>query len=483
MRPASTLAHNGPRPPLLPFSHNNLKYKYLAQVRVLRAILMMSFLLAVGLSFLVPDVAGFEDALRLMEKKQDGAAAASGMDEQQQQQHEQRGTGWLLNMIQRTSALLQRSPVKDWAYLSLAFFIVARKKDSQTYALGIARHWILLTPSRLGEWPWLPHLHAGCAHAAAVVPPEYWRPFDTTPKHLRSIRQQTGGSAGEIVDDLLSAAAAATGSMLASASAAGGSPRGGQQRRRSPLPSPPRSPRHGAARGHSPRGSPRASERPIKEHMRRAQALAEGGRFVDAGAAVEEGIARCRGSLRNGAEEEVELWVVAAAFYEAAQTSPQARTAGGGGFMGRQRCLQRAGELAVRLGRWARGSELFDEAAQAWYEEKARGSPFGLVASGKAAPLVLGSILATLVFGDHVKAQQLYKMACFADRGVAPGFGRTPEGDLAAAVLEAVRGHDAKALMEGRARYAARGKRPDAWMEEALTQLKGRVEEGGALLR
>lgn len=215
--------------------------------------------------------------------------------------------------------------------------------------------------------------------------------------------------------------------------------------------------------------------------MRRAQALAEGGRFVDAGAAVEEGIARCRGSLRNGAEEEIELWVVAAAFYEAAQTSPQASTAGGGGFMGRQRCLQRAGELAARLGRWARAAELFDEAAQAWYEEKAKGSPFGLVASGKAAPLVLGSILATLVFGDHVKAQQLYRMGCFADRGTAPGFQRTAEGALAEAVLAAVRGHDAKALVEARARYVAKGKKFDAWQEEALVHLKEVLEAGAGL--
>ncbi len=470
-------------------------------IRLLKAALFFGPLLALALALTKPEVARFEEALRLLEKKQDGegatatAAGGSGGEDQPQ-----RRAGWLTNLIERTSALLQGNPVWDWAYLDCLFFIFARKKETDTFAVGVAKHWVMLTPARLGDWPWLPYMHSyGCV-LAKTMPQEFWRPFPTSssPAAANQLNQSGYG-----VDAFLSAAVNTAGSVLtASAASFSASPSS------SPRSSGSRSPRRhhhhhqqhhqqqqhqrGGGRhspcnnNNNPPGSPRRREgdpaaRPMREWMRRAQALAEAGRFVDAGTAVEEGIARCRGSLRGGDEEAMELWIVAAAFFEAAQTSPQSSTAGGGGFLGRLRCLQRAGELAVRQGRWARAAELFDEGAQAWYDEKRTGTPFGLVASGKAAPLVLGSILACMMFGDHVKSTQMFRMACAADRATAPGFPRTPEGELAGALLEATRSHDAKALGAAHARYVAKKGRLEGWQEEAVAALKTRVEEGAHL--
>ena len=210
--------------------------------------------------------------------------------------------------------------------------------------------------------------------------------------------------------------------------------------------------------------------------------MAEGGRFVEAGATVEEGVAKCR-PLKGGAEEETELWMVGAAFYEAASSSAASESRGGG-FTGRLRCLQRAAELSARLGRWAKAAELFDECAQAWWEEKRKGTPFGLVATGKAAPLALGAVLAEACFGDTVKAQQLHRMACLAD----DKHRSTPEAALAASVLEALQStHDARTIREARARFVAaqagrgEGRQLEPWHEEALRELGQRIEAGAHL--
>jgi hypothetical protein len=463
-------------------------------MRLIRAALFFGPLLGFALVWLKPEVAGFEEALRLLGKKQDDAHAAStgasgataSGDQGQQQQQQQGRAGWLMNLITRTSAMLQRNPVRDWVYFDALFFIVAKKKDAaDTVALGVAKHWVMLDPTRLGDWPWNPRLHSYFSFLARSLPAEFWRPFPSSASPTSVAARQLQQS-GYGVDAFLSAAVNTAGSVLTATASPAGSPRSS--------PSSPRSPRRhghhhhghrGGGGGRSPPGSPRRgdSERPIREWMRQAQALAERGRFVDAGAKVEEGLARCRGSLKNGAEEEMELLIVGAAFYEAAQTSPQASTAGGGGFLGRLRCLQQAAELAAQQKRWARAAELLDEASQAWYDEKRKGSPFGLVASGKAAPLVLGAILSQLMFGDHVKATQIFRMACAADRATAPGFPRTPEGGLASAILEAMtRSHDGKALREAHAKYKAKqGHALDGWQEEAVELLRCRLESGAHL--
>lgn len=435
-------------------------------LRILRALLFFGPLAALGLACLKPDVGEFEEVLRLLERRREEDAHPPTSS-----------SGWIMSLIDRTSALLQRNPVKEWVYWDAGVAIVGHKKGSQTFAFGAARHWAVVSPDLLGDRPWFPVLHQGGCFLLATLPTQLWRPFPLSPssstRHLQAYDR---------VDAVLSATAAAAGNVLTSAAAAAPSS-SSSFRTRSP-----HSPRR---RGNNspPRSPPRNNnhqeqQRPIREWMRRAQALAESGRFVDASAVVEEGIARCAssGSLRGRPQEEMELWVVAAAFYEAQGFSVRATTAGGGGFLGRLRCLQKAGEVAACDGQFARAAELLDEGAQAWYDERRKGTPFGLVASGKAAPLVLGSILAQLACGDHVKAQQLYRLACAADRATAPGFPRTPQGELAAAVLEAVRAHDARALGEACARFNNGGKhRLDAWQEEAVALLRRRIESGAHL--
>jgi len=118
------------------------------------------------------------------------------------------------------------------------------------------------------------------------------------------------------------------------------------------------------SRGRSASGSipsPRdtAPPRTRSQCMERAQALAEAGRFEMAGKMIDDWLGQAQAALAGGAMEEIELWQVAGAFYEAAGTS----------FLAYQKCLREAAQLCVTTERWATAADLFETGALAWTEQ------------------------------------------------------------------------------------------------------------------
>lgn len=475
--------------------------------RLLRMLLWSLPLIAIGLYFTKPDLGKFEDALRLLDKKNDGSAADVVSSSSSSSHVSGSGSGWLMNLvsrtIERTSSLLHQNPLRDWYYLDLGILVLARKidrsgtssvspvvlpHDGMTFSIGIAYHWLMFNPANVreearrradGGRPWLLYVQYATTFLASLVPEDSWQAFSAlASKRRKEERERQRAAVDNGVDALLSAAANAAASSVAGVlnnisdedimdeyyANVSSSPRGGRR----------------AGGGNSPRsGGSSTGEKPIREHMNRAQALAEKGRFLEAGYAVEQGLAKCRHSLKNGMEEETELLLVAAAFYEAAASSSSSSSTGAPGLTSRLKCLQQAAILCVKQERWAKAAELFEECASGWHEEKEKGSHYALLATDKAAPLVLSAVLAQLQFGDAVKAEQVYRYACLHDDRCKV----TAEGELVAAVLAALHAHESQAIIEAKARCMGRllhhqDRQLQPWQEKVLKSLCKRIDAG-----
>lgn len=319
-----------------------------AAFMLIRVVYMMLYslpLVGVLLFFTKPSLYGFRDFLAIVEKKKDGEQEAddpiSGGTS---------GGNWLTSLVTKSIKGIKGAifnPAHRWLYVDLLVIIVARKRQPKVgggsgrkkYAIGVLQRWFLLEES--SELPMLSYAYGLVDLLLGWLNDEQWASFAALPPPPAGSADAAAvpsidpsrliNAANEIIGGEIDAMAQMIGTAQARAAEGDAGRRMG------------------------------GSERPIQMFLDRAQAFAEAGNFERAGQSVEAGISRCRGSLKGSkGEEEGELWLVAAAFYEASGTQLSAVV----------KCLRQAADLCVAHGKWRDAARLFVRATEVWIKEK-----------------------------------------------------------------------------------------------------------------
>ena len=292
----------------------------LVLIRLVKMLLYSLPLLALGLYYTKPSLHGFGDFLALVDKKTDRPAPSGG-----------KNSGYIMGLVKsaiETTKSLFVDPTHSWVYLDLVVLILAKRKGEGRFALGILQRWIML---EYQGYPAIAYARQFADVVSSWVPEESWSSFASLPP------PSAAASSDQTRTPLI---------LEASVNLGRRGPGGDEDGERST-----------SSGGQRLGGETRS----MKRYMDRAQALAEAGKFDDAGRCVEEGLVTCRGHLKGGTEEEIEFLLVAGAFYEAGRV-----------FTGYVKCLREAAQLCVAKERWGKAAELFDSCATAWYKEKER---------------------------------------------------------------------------------------------------------------